>query len=71
MAIATHTWLQEAILEKRSKGGKAFVTFLDVRNAFDTIWHEGLLVKLFQKGIKGHFWHLINNWYATSSSCIF
>ena len=41
-----------------------------MRKAFDTVWHEGLLVKLFQKGIKGHFWHLINNWFAASSGCV-
>ena len=55
--------LQEAILE-------AFVAFLDVRKAFDTVWHEGLLVKLLNNGIKGHLWHLINTWYTTSSGCV-
>ena len=55
---------QEALLETRRKGGKAFVDFLDVRKAFETVWHKGLLVKLFRKGIKGHFRHLINNWYT-------
>ena len=62
--------LQEAIIETRSSGGKAFVAFLDVRKAFDTVWHEGLLVKLMNKGIKGHLWHLINSWYTASSGCV-
>ena len=26
---------------------------MDARKAFNTVWHEGLLVQLFQKGIKG------------------
>ena len=55
--------LQEAIQEIRDEGKKAYVAFLDVRKAFDTVWHSGLLVKLHLKGIRGHYWHLINNWY--------
>ena len=49
-------------------GKKAYVAFLDVHKAFDTVWHEGLLVKMFNKGIKGHLWHVINNRYFASSS---
>ena len=58
--------LQEAIQSLRERSKKAYVAFLDVRKAFDTIWQAGLLVKLHQKGIKGHLWQLINNWYRTA-----
>jgi len=54
--------LQEAVQSLRDSGNKAYVAFLDVRKAFDTVWHEGLLVRLHQNGVKGHLWHLINNW---------
>ena len=42
-------------------GSKVFSCFLDVRNmfrkAFDTVWIDGLLVKLFSElGIKGRMW---------------
>ena len=62
--------LQEAIQSLREKSKKAYVAFLDVRKAFDTVWQAGLLVKLHQKGIKGHLWRLINNWYRTASSTV-
>lgn len=62
--------LQEAITSAREAGSKAYVAFLDVKKAFDTVWHAGLLVKLHQKGVTGHLWHLISNWYTTSSSCV-
>ena len=41
---------QEAIQSLREKSKKAYVVFLDVRKAFDTVWQAGLLVKLHQKG---------------------
>lgn len=45
--------LQEAILECRSHQKKAFVALLDVRKAFDTVWHDGLLFKLYEAGVPG------------------
>jgi len=45
--------LHEAVQSLRDSGNKAYVAFLDVRKAFDTVWHEGLLVKLHQNGVKG------------------
>ena len=57
--------LQEAIQAVRDEGKKAYVAFLDIKKAFDTVWHAGLLVKLNQKDITRHIWHLINNWYSS------
>ena len=42
--------------------------FLDVKKAFDTVWHEGLLLKLCQFGFPRYIWILIHNWYRGSSS---
>ena len=41
--------MQEAITSIREAGSKAYVAFLDVRKAFDTVWHDALLVKLYHK----------------------
>ena len=62
--------LQEAIQSLRDKGRKAYVAFLDVKKAFDTVWHEGLFVKMHQKGISGPIWHIINRWYTSCSSAV-
>ena len=62
--------LQESIQSIRESHEKAFVAFLDVRKAFDTVWHKGLFVKLHQKGINHRIWHTLFNWYATSSCSV-
>jgi hypothetical protein len=34
---------------------------VDLEKAYDSIWHEGLMVKLYNMGIKGKIWRWINN----------
>ena len=44
----------ETINHMLERGSKVFSCFLDVRKAFDTVWIDGLLHKLFNDlGIKG------------------
>ena len=45
---------QEAFQHIRETGKQAYVALLDVRKAFDTVWHDGLFHKLFQIEIKDH-----------------
>ena len=47
----------ETINHMLERGSKVFSCFLDVRKAFDTVWIDGLLFKLFSDlGIKGRMW---------------
>ena len=55
--------LQEAVRSLRVQKKKAYVAFLDVRKAFDTVWHSGLLLKLIQFQVPKYIWSIINNWY--------
>ena len=61
---------QEAIQHIRERGRKAYVALLDVRKAFDTVWHDGLFHKLYQMGIKDHTWRLLRKWYSSSSCSV-
>ena len=55
----------ETINHKLDQGRKVFSCFLDVRKAFDTVWIDDLLFKLFTKlGIKGRMWLVIKNLYT-------
>ena len=47
------------------RGSKVFSCFLDVCKAFDTVWIDGLLFKLFSElGIKGRMWLAIKDLYT-------
>ena len=48
--------LQEAVRSLRDQKRKAYVAFLDVRKAFDTVWHSGLLLKLIQFQVPKYIW---------------
>ena len=50
--------------------GKIYACFVDFRKAFDSVWHEGLLLKLLQNKIGGKFYDLINNLYSNTQCAI-
>ena len=55
----------ETINHMLERGSKVFSCFLDVRKAFDTVWIDGLLYKLFNGlGIKGRMWLAIKDLYT-------
>ena len=68
--IHTAFVLQESIQHLRSHKKKAYVAFLDVKKAYDTVWHEGLLLKLLQFNFPRYIWSLLHNWYTGCTSSV-
>ena len=55
----------ESINHMLERGNKVFACFLDVRKAFDAVWIDGLLYKIFSDlGIKGRMWLAIKDLYT-------
>ena len=55
----------EAINHMIERGSNVFTCFLDVRKAFDTVWIDGLLFKLFfEFGIRGRMWLALRSLYT-------
>jgi hypothetical protein len=44
---------------------------VDLEKAYDSIWREGLMVKLYNMGIKGKIWRWINNFVFLSKYAYF
>ena len=58
-------------MQGRLREGKHTHAFsLDVRKAYDTVWCDGLWVKLWDMGVKGRMWRVIKNMYEASRSAI-
>lgn len=39
---------------------RTIVAFVDIRKAYDTVWRDGLLYKLWQRGIRGNVWRIMH-----------
>ena len=61
---------QEAALKVLREGGKAFLSLFDLEKAFDTIEKAVLLQCLYNKGICGRAWRIINSWYTSATAAI-
>jgi len=53
-----------------SFGKKLYCTFVDFRKAFDTVWRDGLWLKLQNSEIKGKCFRVIYNMYQGIKSCV-
>ena len=46
--LMTSFLVKEAIQFAKEKGSEVYACFLDVRKAFDQVWHDGLFYKLYK-----------------------
>ncbi len=49
---------------------KLYCAFVDYAKAFDSIWRDGLWVKLLRSGITGKMFELVQNIYKYTKSCV-
>ena len=47
-------------------GSKLYICFLDAKKAFDKVWHDGLLLKLYERGIDLYTWKVLVSLHASS-----
>ena len=60
----------EAIRDAVFRGSKVYGCFLDIKSAYDVINWQGLLVKLWNLGIKHKLWNLFEHWLTGSTAHI-
>jgi hypothetical protein len=61
MQTMNHVLVIQYYIERHSS---VIVTFLDSMKAFDTVSHNGLKVKLYDLGITGKMWNLLDKMYS-------
>ena len=62
--------LTEAIAESVDNGKPLYTAFIDASKAFDVVWHDSMLVKLYDVGLSGHKWNFLNKWYTGLESAV-
>ncbi|XP_071094696.1 uncharacterized protein [Haliotis cracherodii] len=62
--------VQESILHYKERSDVINVAFLDSSKAFDTVWHQGLLYKLYHLGIPDALWRIFDNSYKFLESSV-
>ena len=55
---------------KASTKGTIYACFIDFKKAFDSVWHDGLFLRLLQNNINGNFYSLIKSLYSKSKCFI-
>ena len=62
--------LQQLIHKAFDTKEKLHVAFIEFQNAFDSVWHKGLLTKLQTIGVSGNFLKILHSMYGTIKSCV-
>jgi hypothetical protein len=66
-----HIFVLKNIIEDLLKNRKSrlYCCFVDFQKAFDTVWHQGLMLKLARIGIKGNCFKIIKDMYLNATVC--
>lgn len=55
--------LTELHTEARETKSPLYIAFIDAKNAFDVVWHNGLLREMYKVNLIGDNWLLFKAWY--------
>jgi hypothetical protein len=62
--------LSETLAANRESDRPTYMCFLDVKKAYDTVWHDGLWKRLSEVGVRGRVWRLLKGWYERMESAV-
>ena len=68
--MMTSFLVRESIHFAKENGSKVYACFLDIRKAFDQVWHDGLFYKLYNCGIDKAILKILLNLYTGMESCV-
>ena len=60
--------LNEIVQDRLREDKKTYALFLDIQKAYDSVWHDGLLYKLWEMGVKERMWRVMKQMFESSKS---
>ena len=69
-SLNTSFLVHETINHRVQQGLAIFVTFLDQKKAFDSLWLDGLFYMLYKKGIRGKLWRVLRAAYTETYTAV-
>ena len=62
--------LEAVLTERRNTKQHTYLFFLDVKKAFDTVWRDGLWVRLWDCDVRGKMWRMLRAVYSSVQSSV-
>ena len=62
--------LTELIHLRRLRSARTYACFIDIRKAYDTVWHDGLKMRLLECGIHGAMYRALSSLYSGGESTV-
>lgn len=62
--------LSEVLQARRERREASYCAFIDVRKAYDSVWVDGLMSKLWGIGVRGKAWRFLRAWNTGVQSCV-
>ena len=62
--------LKSIAASRLTEGKPTYMAFLDFSKAFDTVWRDGLMYSVWNIGIRGMVWQLIDNLYKNVQAMV-
>ena len=62
--VHTAILLQDTVSVALDSNQNMFVSYFGVSKAFDTVWTDGIIYKLYNMGIRGRLWRLLHRAYV-------
>ena len=62
--------LNDVVQGRLREDKPTYAFFLDVQKAYDTVWRDGLWLKLWDMGVKGKMWRVVKGMYEVSRSAV-
>ena len=60
--------LSEILSRRRARNGRMYLGFLDIRKAYDTVWRNGMWMRMKEAGVKGKMLRILQKWYEEVES---